>query len=227
LADKVIDLKANVASLEEQLESVADRAAAAETALNSAPAASVGGDKLRDQIAAIVYEAMRFQRDEIVPPWKGGNSLGEDRARAAAERLLTQPRPSVPASAAAVTEPLCWMCEWTDHTSFHKIKTDAEVEAGSDIVAQPLYAAPPQPRGWLTEEERGSIQHAANLAKANWSYSVAQELENILARSSPPEVVLPNKVGMSLSLPPHLYRDDEVHAALDAAGVPWKEVGRE
>jgi hypothetical protein len=49
----------------------------------------------------------------------------------------------------------------------------------------------------------------------------------LLARSTPPEVVLPKKVGMSLSLPPHLYRDDEVHAALDAAGVPWKEVGRE
>jgi hypothetical protein len=44
-----------------------------------------------------------------------------------------------------------------------------------------------QPRGWLTEEERGSIQHAATCAKSIWSYSLAQELENILARSSPPE----------------------------------------
>ena len=83
---------------------------------------------------------------------------------------------------------------------------------------------PEQPRGWLTAEERGSIQHAANLAKANWSYSVAQELENLLARSSPPEVVLPEvwgNVGKDV-----VMVKSEVIAALAAAGVAVREVGK-
>lgn len=65
----------------------------------------------------------------------------------------------------------------------------AERDAARARVAE-LEAAPP-PRGWLTAEERGSIQWAANLAKESWSYSLAQELENILARSTPPRVKVP------------------------------------
>ncbi len=83
--------------------------------------------------------------------------------------------------------------------------------------------SPPQPRGWLSEDERGSIQHAATCAKSIWSYSLAQELENILARSSPPEVVLESwreAAGEVVSL-------DDVRAALAAIGVAVKEVGRD
>jgi hypothetical protein len=83
-------------------------------------------------------------------------------------------------------------------------------------------AAPPQPRGWLSEEERGSIQHAATCAKSIWSYSLAQELENILARSSPPEVVLP--ASFSRSPGDRLLVEQQVRQALAAAGVAVKEV---
>jgi hypothetical protein len=89
----------------------------------------------------------------------------------------------------------------------------------------PLYRSPPQPRGWLTEEERGSIQHAATCAKSIWSYSLAQELDNLLARSTPPEVVLPN-VYDHIGLRPVCLRADVIKA-LAAAGVAVKEVGNE
>ena len=67
----------------------------------------------------------------------------------------------------------------------------AERDAARARVAELEAAAPP--RGWLTAEERGSIQWAANLAKESWSYSLAQELENILARETPPRVKVPPK----------------------------------
>ena len=86
----------------------------------------------------------------------------------------------------------------------------------------PLYAAPQPAKGWLTAEERGSIQHAANLAKASWSYSVAQELENILAREKPPEVLLPVSWREAAG---DVMSADEVRAALASAGVTVKEVG--
>jgi hypothetical protein len=97
---------------------------------------------------------------------------------------------------------------------------------------------PPQPRGWLTEKERGSIQHAATCAKSIWYYSLAQELENILARSSPPEVVKPcwwksvNPLPGYPSWQPFMdqvtaNRDKEWIAALAAIGVAVKEVPRE
>jgi hypothetical protein len=62
-------------------------------------------------------------------------------------------------------------------------------EYTTQLVVVPLYRAPPQPRGWLSEEERELIagitdddeytEEGQNIAKA------------LLARSSPPEVVLP------------------------------------
>lgn len=38
-------------------------------------------------VAQIVYEAMRFDRENYTPPWKNGNSRAEDEARATAARL--------------------------------------------------------------------------------------------------------------------------------------------
>jgi hypothetical protein len=49
--------------------------------------------------------------------------------------------------------PVAWMCEWTDHVGLHHTKADAEDEAAGDVVPQPLYRSPPQPRGWLSEED--------------------------------------------------------------------------
>jgi len=112
-------------------------------------------------------------------------------------------------------KPVAWMCEWTDHVSLHHTKTDAEDEANGDIVPQPLYRSPPQPRGWLTEDERKWIEYM----KGNCvlPYAGMACMEAILARSSPPEVVL--------SLSAYLVRENVI-AALKAAGVAVKEVGK-
>jgi hypothetical protein len=96
----------------------------------------------------------------------------------------------------------------------------------------PLYAAPPQPRGWLTEEEREALEsarlHLSNFdafdekteQDARWASEIVAKL---LARSSPPEVVLPDWVKMCVS---H-GRQNQLLRALAAAGVALKEVGRE
>ena len=50
-----------------------------------------------------------------------------------------------PASDAAGTEPVAWMCEWTDYMSFYESKTQAERSVQGDVVVpQPLYRTPPQ-----------------------------------------------------------------------------------
>jgi hypothetical protein len=100
-------------------------------------------------------------------------------------------------------------------------------------VVSPLFDAPPQPRGWLTEEERIVIElfshDSANLAE-HFPYMPqfkvrADILAAILARSTPPEVVLPF---VDPALARMVYgRDSEWLAALAAAGVAVKEVGRE
>jgi len=36
-------------------------------------------------------------------------------------------------------EPVAWLCEWTDHTSLHQSKCEAERAADGDVVPQPLY----------------------------------------------------------------------------------------
>jgi hypothetical protein len=82
-------------------------------------------------------------------------------------------------------EPVAWMCEWTDNVGLHHTKTDAEDEANGDIVPQPLYRAPPQPRGWLTGEEREAVQWAADAAYDK-QHPAEDTLRNILARSLPP-----------------------------------------
>jgi len=119
-------------------------------------------------------------------------------------------------------EPVAWLCEWTDHTSLHQSQAEAERAADGDVVPQPLYREPPQPRGWLTEEEREII---AGIADDDEYTEEGQNIAKaLLARSSPPEVVLPF---VDPALARMVYgRDSEWLAALAAAGVPVKEVGR-
>ncbi len=82
-----------------------------------------------------------------------------------------------------------------------------------------------QPRGWLTEDERKALRWVCSITpidtgKANEHFSA---LRALLARSSPPEVVLESwreAAGEVVSL-------DDVRAALAAIGVAVKEVGRE
>ncbi len=151
----------------------------------------------------------------------GGNSTG-------------QPYGSQAASGGG--EPVAWMCEWTDHTSLHRLKTDAEDEANGDVVPQPLYRAPPQPRGWLTEEEREALEsarlHLSNFdafdekteQDARWASEIVAIL---LARSSPPEVVLPVADCSWCCDYATVWREclEAVRSSLAKAGVAVKEVG--
>jgi hypothetical protein len=133
------------------------------------------------------------------------------------------------------------MCEWTDHVGLHHTKTDAEDEANGDVVPQPLYRSPPQPRGWLTEEERrliesleGTFQQNADALRSqglhghvdNWERKV-KLFRSILARSSPPEVVKPQGLGgPKLDQETTIQRRDRQWIkALAAIGVAVKEVG--
>jgi hypothetical protein len=123
-----------------------------------------------------------------------------------------------------------------DQELAERLARQKQCDYNSQLVVAPLYRAPPQPRGWLTEEERDLIagitdddeytEEGQNIAKA------------LLARSSPPEVVLPESWTLWIEqfvgpvVEPFLddvlsKRDAEWRAALAAAGVALKEVGRE
>ena len=58
------------------------------------PPASAGS-QLREQIAALVHDAMRFDREAKTPKWQGGNSYAESRARQAAWQIATLFQPAL------------------------------------------------------------------------------------------------------------------------------------
>jgi len=81
-----------------------------------------------------------------------------------------------------------------------------------------------QPRGWLTGDERELI---AGITDDDEYTEDGQNIaKGLLARSTPPEVVLPETVCWVESNFRY-YRVREVRDALAAAGVAVKEVGRE
>jgi hypothetical protein len=82
-----------------------------------------------------------------------------------------------------------------------------------------------QPRGWLTEEERKWIEYMKG--NSVLPYAGMACMEAILDRSSPREVVLPGKQVRYHSISVEDQRDSQWIAALAAAGVAVKEVGRE
>jgi len=107
-------------------------------------------------------------------------------------------------------------------------KSLAEAQQESDCLTfdtsvVPLYRAPPQPRGWLTGDERKWIEYM----KGNCvlPYAGMACMEAILARSSPPEVELPALFSRS-NLGDRLLVEQQVRQALAAAGVAVKEVGK-
>lgn len=184
LADKVIGLKARVASLESQLESVACRAATAE-----------------NRVAEL-----------------------ESTAKAAADANADGESNHAAPAASGAAGPVAWMCEWADHTSFYDSLTLAEAAACGDIVPQPLYRLPPQAAsvaagtGWLTADDRRTLSETAYVLDDRKAHAYARFVRKLLARSSPPEVVLPPMV--------IAYDDMEMlKEALAAAGVKVKEVG--
>ena len=59
------------------------------------PSPASAGSQLREQIAALVHDAMRFDREAKTPKWQGGNSYAESRARQAAWQIATLLQPTL------------------------------------------------------------------------------------------------------------------------------------
>jgi hypothetical protein len=194
-----------------------------ETPDRSSHAASGGGGsdartrEISDGILALEHMLHLFRDDQ-----RPTVQARLEKMRRLVEVLRDHPQA---ASGGGEGEPVAWMCEWTDHVGLHHAKADAEDEAAGDIVPQPLYRQPPQPRGWLTGEERALI---AGITDDDEYTEEGQDIaKGLLARSSPPLVVLPEN-----PYHPSGLREGFEHALrsvrneLVNAGVPVKEVGQ-
>ena len=107
------------------------------------------------------------------------------------------------------------------HRLFRKDAERSAEQWGGTLV--PLYRQPPQPPGWLTGVEREAVQWAADAAYDK-QHPAEDTLRSVLARSTPPEVVLPCSWKTIQGELVCLHR--EVIAALAAAGVAVEEVGK-
>ena len=88
-----------------------------------------------------------------------------------------------------------------------------------------------EPRGWLTDGERTAIEEGAEIQYQRGSYASSNRaalLRGLLARSTPPEVVLPDADCSWCSDYATVWREclDAVRSSLAAAGVVVKEVGK-
>ena len=133
------------------------------------------------------------------------------------------------ASGAAGTKPVAWAFVATDGAIVH-VSTFEPVPGTATVV--PLYAAPQPASGWLSEKERGALKRAFDLlCDDDGDNPLAGTVQKLLARSSPPEVVLedftPDAV-RNLDTK-YLAGWDQCMAlakrAISAAGVKVKEVG--
>jgi hypothetical protein len=211
--DKV--LKARVVELEEELESVACRAATAETAL----------------------EARKL-------------TAGEELCAAHAASGVNQPETPVSSTQAASGggdgEPVAYLIDGPFEKRAFRTRDEVyaytrylpEIEKQS-MQLVPLYRQPPQPRGWLTTEERGAIA-LLSADRSQFAPQTIYELQrnaaidvcrSFLARSSPPEVVHPECHFDQFSgcSPVHAWNicAADFRKALAAAGVAVKEVASE
>lgn len=184
---EIVRLRSRVAELEEQLESVACRAATAETALESAPAASGAANSPEEpKSAEPVAYWVHWKSDTVIDKWTFQSTFPT--REAAAEYIDEQ---------------------------------DQEDDQ-PEIV--PFYASPPPARVWLTANERAAIESARDHFAApehddDECVFVAAALRSLLARSSPPEVVLPPAAKGETPL----VRDLMWGQAIRAAGVKVKE----
>jgi hypothetical protein len=117
--------------------------------------------------------------------------------------------------------------------AFRSDRNQAQREfSASDFSYFPVYRSPPKPRGWLTEDERNGLDEIATYLDTLVSFrlrGLGIMVRNLLARSTPPKLVLPEPPFASINV---AYSDwmmclDAVKKALAAAGVAVKEVGRE
>jgi len=174
-----------ITSLESQLESVACRAATAETALEAASGEADPEDADIGYALRLFVDGRRVMSHEL------------DRQQASAFVISA------------------------DHLA--KYIRD-EYQPPVDEATPAASGGGEWPRGWLTAEEREAVLWAADAAY-NKQHPDEDILRSLLARSSPPEVVLPF---VDPALARIVYgRDSEWLAALAAAGVAVKEVGRE
>ena len=190
-------------ALEESLQSVRERAITYAKAID---AMTIERESLRARVAEL--EA----------------ALESVACRAATAETALESAPA--ASGAAGTEPVAWAFVTTDGAIVH-VSTFEPVPGTATVV--PLYAAP---QGWLTEEERRLIEGMMESASAfpptmHWHSGCTVRdtlriLRDLLARSSPPEVVRPKPQVCGIFS--NEVRDAEWIAALAAAGVTWKEV---
>ena len=204
-------------------------------------------EKLRGEIASVrncwdvsraandVLKARVAELEQSIKFCSGSCGFSASEQQAASGNSSAILTSSQAASGGGEQEPVAWMCEWTDHAELYGSRTQAERAAAGDVVPQPLYRCPPQPRGWLTDEERKAVELAAYQAPESYYVTTAegkwitQTLTALLARSSPPEVALPAEPDCSpIADYGRAWRDclDAVRSALASAGVAVKEVGK-
>ena len=226
-------LRGRVASLESQLESVADRAAAAETALEAAPAASgwrmlehweivQEGDEIlwHNQWSAVLSVEIGTKRCEHAVPFRRRVP-----APAASGAEGTEPGWLTPTEREAIMYLIANRSQFAPQTP-HEERRNAASRVCHDLLARS--SRPPAP-GWLTAEEREAVEFVLKQAKKTYHHKydhVVKAMESLLARSSPPEVVRPKRWEDMRSVIGD-ERDAEWFAALAAAGVAVKEVARE
>ena len=165
-------------------------------------------------------DAALRERDEARKSWlrseESGTRLLAERNAALDAADGLRKRVAEREAASGGGEPVAWMCEWTDHAELYGSKIQAERAAAGDVVPQPLYRSPPQPRGWLTGEEREALEWwcGKNCPVSHGQVDAWRgALRNLLARSTPPKVRLP-----LADLGDRLLRDGVIDA-LAAAGV--------
>ena len=234
-------LTVRVSDLESQLESVACRAADAEMELEAASGgnrpetpegstqAASGGGVIRDMVDIISsdtdadekHAAMATLVEAVCPGWvmtKAASGGGEPVAS------------TLTASEDQVLEALSAETKQPGGCLHFVTNTDKAIVAR---LRKKLTSAPPQPRGWLTAEQRDALRYASQgLREAGGATNVQamKHIDSILARSTPPEVVLPpfkgELAGGFWAVAGYNSAIQVCREALAAAGVAVKEVGK-
>ena len=229
VCDERDTLRARVAELESAAKLAP--AATADGKSNHAPPAASGAAVCENAHGSSTEEREMSGEIRRVVPFSGGDP-GSTPGHASRQ----------PASGAAGTEAMAYFVKWDEKDWGVQDQTFRTLERAQDYINDeklegdnpqtvPLYAAPQPAKGWLTAEEREALERAFDLlCDDDGDNPLAGTVQKLLARSSPPEVVLPGDCGGesydSFVAGWNNYRDEALKA-LAAAGVTVKEVGRE
>jgi len=190
----------------------------------------------------------------LAPAASGGSALAriaeafgckpdDDDDLVEAARLLVRERDEAVAKAASgggEGEPDCWAVENNEggvvaaFTSQEAAGLFAKIsDRWGPYTVVPRFRAPPQSRGWLNGNEREAVEYFSefldeHIVPPQWKDSAAV-FRTLLARSSPPEVIRPKVIRAAARVYVEIVeaRDAKWIAAISAAGVAVKEVGRE